>query len=419
MQRTIAVLTIGDELLNGEMADTNTAAIAAILEPEGYRVREALTVNDEEGDICEALHYLANRREVVIVTGGLGPTDDDLTAQAAARAFGLKTTADPGALEQINRHFSRLGLPMHPGNAKQASIPVGAAILPNTRGTAPGFEMRQGETDLFFLPGVPEEMTAMLRGAVLPALQQRGGSPAPQQERILTVFGLSEPKTESLLKKQPFPAGVNLAFGVDFPLVHVKLRAAGEGSPGRLEQAEEMTRRALGEFVATSNKEPLADCVGRLLTERGQTLSLAESCTGGLIAKLLTDLPGASAFLERGAVTYANSAKKAWLGVGESLLEEHGAVSAECARAMAQGVRQAAATDLALAVTGIAGPDGGTLEKPVGTVFIAMASRDQMWVKGYRFAGDRQKIRLLTATMALDWLRRHLTGQPIIRPRKS
>ncbi len=419
MEQSIAVLTIGDELLNGEMADTNTAAIAATLEPLGFRVGEALTVGDTEGDICEALHYLANRRDVVIVTGGLGPTDDDLTAQAAARAFGLQVTADQGALEQISRHFSRLGLPMHPANAKQAGIPAGATVLPNTRGTAPGFCLRQGQTDLFFLPGVPEEMTAMLQEAVLPALQRRCGTRTVHQERILTVFGLSEPKTETLLKKQPFPAGVSLAFGVDFPLVHVKLRAAGEGASERLDRAEKLTRRALGEFVATTAKEPLADCVGRLLIENGKTLSLAESCTGGLIAQLLTDRPGASAFLERGAVTYANSAKHAWLGVEESILESHGAVSAECARAMATGVRKAADTDLALAVTGIAGPEGGTFEKPVGTVFIAMASRDQEWVKGYRFAGDRRKIRLLTATMALDWLRRHLTGQPVTRPKRG
>jgi nicotinamide-nucleotide amidase len=228
---------------------------------------------------------------------------------------------------------------------------------------------------------------------------------------VLKVFGLSEPKTEALLDTILLPEGIQVAFGVDFPFVHVKLRACGDTARARLEQSERLARQTLGEYVFATGTDSLAATVGQQLTTAGQTLALAESCTGGLIAKLLTDLPGASAFLERGAVTYANSAKRDWLQVPELLLEQHGAVSAECAVAMARGIRLAAGTDMGLAVTGIAGPDGGTPTKPVGTVFIAMTTATTERVKGYRFPGDRDSVRQLSACMGLDWLRRHLTAQ--------
>jgi nicotinamide-nucleotide amidase len=299
---------------------------------------------------------------------------------------------------------------MHPRNDKQAQLPQGAKILPNPNGTAPGFRLCHQDCDTFFLPGVPAEMTAMLEQSVLPALEQQSGQTEILHERVLKVFGLSEPKTEARLETLRLPEGIQVAFGVDFPFVHVKLRASGDTAMARLEQAEQLARQTLGDFVCATGSDSLAATVARQLTTAGKTLALAESCTGGLIAKLLTDLPGASAFLERGAVTYANSAKRDWLQVPETLLERQGAVSAECAVAMAQGIRQAAGTNLGLAVTGIAGPDGGTPAKPVGTVFIALATETAERVKGYRFPGDRDSVRQLTACMALDWLRRQLTA---------
>ncbi len=413
MGLTISILTIGDELLNGEMADTNTAAIARRLAARGFAVSDSLSVRDLEGDIVEALRFLTRQRDVLIVTGGLGPTADDLTAQAAAVAFGRPQETSPEALTQIHRHFARLGMTMHPRNDKQARLPQGAIILPNPNGTAPGFRLCHQDCDTFFLPGVPMEMTAMLELSVLPALERQAAPTDILHERVLKVFGLSEPKTEALLETLRLPEGVKVAFGVDFPFVHVKLRASGKTATADLEQAERLARQTLGDFVFATDSNTLAATVAHQLTAAGQTLALAESCTGGLIAKLLTDLPGASAFLERGAVTYANSAKQDWLQVAESLLEQKGAVSAECAVAMAQGIRRAAGTDLGLAVTGIAGPDGGTPAKPVGTVFIALVTKETERVKGYRFPGNRDSVRLLTACMALDWLRRqsNSTGQ--------
>lgn len=405
MNLTIAVLTVGDELINGEMADTNTTAIARILGGEGYRLSESLTVGDVETDIAAALCALGARRDVVIVTGGLGPTGDDLTARAAARAFGRRLVLNDEALRQIRAFFAARNEAMDPRNEKQALLPQKAAILANDRGTAPGFVLSQEKTEFFFLPGVPDEMTAMLRESVLEALHRFSGGLPPRRERVLKVFGLSEVQTEELLE-QVLPPGVELAFGVDFPLVHVKLRACGEEAESLLDRGELAARRALDDFIVATGETTLAQNVASLLENAGLTLSLAESCTGGLIAKLLTDVPGSSSFFERGAVTYSNRAKEQWLGVGKKLLEEEGAVSEACALAMARGVRRAAATDLALAVTGIAGPTGGTADKPVGTVVLALVAPGVEQVQRFRFAGDRSQIRLMTACTALEWIRR-------------
>jgi len=407
----ISVLAIGDELLSGELADTNTLHIARILGRHGYSLRESLCVGDNEMDIEEALLDLSAKRDVVLVTGGLGPTADDITARVAARTFKRRLMLNETALEQIRDHFARLGAEMHPRNEKQALLPQKATLIPNPKGTAPGFILHQGGKDLFFLPGVTEEMTAMLEQSVLPALFERTGNLAPRQERHLKVFGLSEPKVEELLSRQGLPEGVQLAFGVEYPLVIVKLRREGADAGSLLDKAELAARKALGDFLVATGDETLPQNVARLLTAGGATLSLAESCTGGLIASWLTDIPGASAFLERGAVTYANSAKQDWLKVPETVLTEQGAVSEACARAMARGIRKAAGTTLGLAVTGIAGPSGGTPEKPVGTVFIALDAADEQRVKGYRFRGDRNRIRTMTACMALEWVRRYLTSR--------
>jgi len=371
-------------------------------------VRESLCVRDEMDDIVAALQLMADRRAVLIVTGGLGPTADDLTAEAAARAFGRPLEENPAALEEIRAYFLRHNLTMHPRNDKQARLPAGVEILANRLGTAPGFRLDTGHCDCYFLPGVPTEMVAMLEEAVLPRLERTHGEGPPTRERVLKVFGLSEPNCEALLVAAGLPESVQVAFGVDFPFVHVKLRSSVAQAEKMLAQAEPSARRALGDFVVATDNGSLAQTVARLLTEKRQTLALAESCTGGWIAKELTDLPGASAFLERGAVTYANSAKSDWLKVPESLLEAHGAVSAECARAMAKGIREAARAAVALSVTGIAGPDGGTPGKPVGTVFIGLATESGEEVKGYRFSGDRGTVRRLSVCMALDRLRRYL-----------
>ncbi len=404
----IAVLVIGDELLNGDQPDTNTAAVARLLGEHALSVREAACVRDKEAEIAAALNRLALSHQAVIVTGGLGPTADDLTARGAARALGVPLSLDPEALRQIRARFQLRGREMHPRDEKQALLPARAAVLPNPLGVAPGFQLRHPKgAELFFLPGVPFEMRAMLADSVLPKLLAMAAQRPEQARQRLTVFGLSEPEVEQRLVAAGVGAGVQIAYTVDFPLVRVRLSASGEAAQQRVDHAELLARRALDDFLVALGDDTLAGATARLLTAAGLSVALAESCTGGLIAKLLSDQPGASVFLERGAVTYANSAKTSWLGVPEALLAEHGAVSSACALAMARGVRAAAGTALGLGVTGVAGPDGGSEDKPVGTVFLALVSADGERVEGLRFHGDRAQVRLRSACTALDWLRRH------------
>jgi len=402
----IAILTIGDELLNGDLADTNTSAIARVLADNDLPVQQAVTVGDRTERIATALQQMAAHHDVLIVTGGLGPTEDDRTARAAARAFSRSLSLNEQALQQVRARFRSMQRPMHPANEKQAMLPGRAEVIANPHGTAPGFHLRQHQADLYFLPGVPREMLPMLEDSVLPALLDR----FPERPRIstqtLTVFGLPEPEVESRITRNTLPEGVELSFNVDFPVVRIKLRARGQDAVRQVDRAELVVRKALDDYIVGYGQEPLAATAAKHLIAARLTLALAESCTGGLIAKLLTDQSGASTFLERGVVSYANSAKVDCLQVPPSTLEEHGAVSAACAVAMAEGVRNAARTDIGLAVTGIAGPEGGTTEKPVGTVFVALATARETRFERFHFHGNREQVRLRTACTALDWLRR-------------
>ena len=404
----IAILAIGDELLNGDQPDTNTTAIARLLGEHALSIRESACVRDREEEIAAALNRLAATAQAVIVTGGLGPTADDRTARGAARALGVPLSLDPAALQQIRERFRTWGRPMHARDEKQALLPARAVVLANPRGVAPGFQLHHPKgAELFFLPGVPDEMCAMLSASVLPLLlRQAPERPATAVQR-LTVFGLPEPEVEARLEQAALPAGLALAYTVEFPLIKVRLAATGRDAQGLVDRAEVAARRALGDYLVAVGNDSLAGVTARLLSAAGLTVALAESCTGGLVAKLLTDQPGASAFFERGAVTYANTAKRGWLHVPAALLASAGAVSDECARAMARGIRRAAGTTVGLAVTGIAGPEGGSSEKPVGTVFLALADAAGERVEAFHFSGDRGQIRLRSACTALDWLRRY------------
>ena len=408
----IATLSIGDELLWGEVVDTNAGTIARALVDMGLTVARHLAVGDREEEIVAALRLLAGEHGVVIVSGGLGPTADDLTARAAARAAGQRLVLNETALAHLRTFHGKLHDPQRPDCDKQALLPAKAAIIPNRWGTACGFRLEIDGSSCFFLPGVPAEMAPMLRETVLPALRELAPATAFLRTKVLTVFGPAEPEVDRLLAgvTEPF-AGVSLAFCVDFPEIQVKLRAAGKHGPTveqTLAQAAAEVRRRLGEVVVAEDGETLDTAVASLLRERGTTLALAESCTGGLVAQRLTAIPGSSAYFLAGFVTYADHAKESLLGVPGEILAAHGAVSGEVAKALARGARTRAGSDLALAVTGIAGPDGGTPDKPVGTVYLALADRTGCWVKRYRFAGSRGEIRALTACTALDWLRRHL-----------
>jgi nicotinamide-nucleotide amidase len=310
------------------------------------------------------------------------------------------------ALEMVHQWFARHHRQMEPSNERQALLPQLAQPLPNPIGTAPGFRLQHDRCELFFLPGVPTEMEAMFQQSVLPILQKKIPQATPLLQRTFKIFGLSEPKIDRMIPYRQLPDGVDVAFALDYPLVLVKLKASGDDAEFQLDQAEALLLRDLGDSVMARDGETPEGNVGKLLTTAGLTLSLAESCTGGLLSAMLTSQPGASIFLERSGVTYADSAKMDWLKVPPPLLQRYGAVSENCARAMANGLRQVTGTDLSLAITGIAGPAGGTAEKPVGTVYIALASAMGVHVKRYVFSGDRGKVQKMSAMMALEWLRR-------------
>jgi nicotinamide-nucleotide amidase len=407
-----ALLSIGTELSRGEIVDTNAAWLAANLTEHGFVVGEARSVADDPESIVRTLEQLASLHDPVIVTGGLGPTSDDLTSACAARAAGVELVRDESALLAIRRRVESRGRTMNALHEKQAEVPQGAEILPNAEGTAPGFAIGIGRARAYFMPGVPREMKRMFSEQVLPRVQPK----APNDTHVirLRTFGLPESSAAQLLEGiESRREHVTLGYRVHFPELDVKVSARGASHAAAralaLEVAQE-AREALGDVVFGEGDDELAAIVGRALRARGYRLAVAESCTGGLISHLLTAQPGASDFLIGGAVVYANSAKTRLLDVAEDTLRFHGAVSAETAVAMAQGVRRLCEVDVGLAVTGIAGPTGGTATKPIGLVHWAVAHPGGVVARERVFHGDRNEIQLHAAYAALDTLRRVAAG---------
>ncbi len=412
----VSTLSIGDEVLFGEITDTNSAHIATRLYDEGVTVRRHLCVGDNESDIMEAVEALAGRNDFIIASGGLGPTADDITARAAAKAAGRPLVLNDEALAHLRRFYEKAGREMFPGAEKQCLLPAKAALVPNPVGTACGFVLPYKGSYFFFLPGVPKEMKRMLEETVLPAIRSQQDRQRFVRTRVFRVFGMSESQTEALVKDVARPAdGLSVAYCVNFPEVFVKLRIGGNDE-ARLSPVFEdgcgQIREKLGGYIVAEGDDTMDSVVARLFREKGVTLSIAESCTGGLIAKLITDMPGSSSYFLEGAVTYSNKAKTRVLDVPAELILEKGAVSSAVAMAMSRGIRRKTGSDIGLAVTGVAGPEGGTPEKPVGTVYLALAGPSDCKAKHYKFFGDRDRIRAITAYTALDWLRRYLLGLP-------
>jgi nicotinamide-nucleotide amidase len=407
----ISTLSIGDELVYGEVMDTNSAHIAAKLYDVGIKVQRHLLVGDNEPDIMESIEALAERSEALIVTGGLGPTADDLTARAAAKVTGRRLILNDEALNHMREFVGKEGGEFHAATERQALLPAKSTIIPNPTGTASGFIITWYGRYLFFLPGVPSEMARMLDDTVLPFVQERLRQKVTIRTKIFTLFGIPEAEIDQIIRDVPdTDNGLSVAFRVRFPTIDVKLRGEGDGEEmvaALLEKAASVVRERLDDYIVAEDGATLDEEVARLFREKGVTVSLAESCTGGLIAKRLTDVAGSSAYFLQGAVVYSNAAKTRMLKVPAKVIDEKGAVSAEVARAMARGARKVAGSNISLAVTGVAGP-GATEEKPAGTVYIALADGKGCMVKGYHFRGDRRQVRSLTAFTALDWLRRYL-----------
>jgi nicotinamide-nucleotide amidase len=407
---TCAVLSIGTELTRGELVNSNAAWLGAALTELGFEVVEHCVVDDDEARIVAALERLARTASVIIATGGLGPTTDDLTTATVAKTLGVDLVRDEGSLEHIRRRFEKVGRTMSDSNAKQADFPVGAQVLANPIGTAPGFEIDLRGARAFFMPGVPREMMRMFDEEVTPRIRKLASNNA-HQVRYRT-FGLPESAVGEKLAgvEQAFP-GVTIGYRAHFPEIEVKVlaRAADEAAAQALaERAAGEVRTRLGGVIFGEGDDTFAGVVGRALRSRGWTLALAESCTGGLVGHMLTKEPGASDFLLLDAVTYANSAKQSVLGVSEDVLRAHGAVSAEVAGSMAEGARRVSGADVALAITGIAGPSGGTDTKPVGLVYLAVTTAKGTTVEEKRFSwggGDRLWIQTLAAYTGLLMVR--------------
>ena len=408
----IATLSIGDEVVFGEIVDTNAPFIAARLYDIGFKVRQHLAVGDVEGDIIEAIRTLAATSEAVIATGGLGPTIDDLTARAAAKATDRRLVLNETALTHLKEFLAKRGRSLDRANEKQALLPAKSNLIPNPTGTACGFYFQHNGCFFYFLPGVPKEMELMVEESIIPLLRERSTQEKIIRVKILKVFGVPEAQLDTMLKGVTEPGSpVTVAFQVDFPQILVKLRSEGDNEMHTVAALDDVCRKCreiLHRHLFAEDYETMDSVVAALFHEKGLTISLAESCSGGLVAKRITDIPGSSSYFLEGAVTYSNDAKIRSLGVSPQLLEEKGAVSSEVAMAMARRIRKLSGSDIALAITGVAGPDGGTSEKPVGTVFIALAAHSCCHAKRYRFTGNRAEIRAVTSFMALDWLRRYL-----------
>lgn len=411
---TAALLSIGTELTRGELVNTNAAWLAEELTKLGFEVVEHATVDDDEDRIVAAMRRFARSSRIIIVTGGLGPTSDDRTTAAAARAAGLRLHRDPSVVEDIRRKFEAFGRVMPESNAKQADFPEGASILPNPVGTAPGFSMQLEQARFFFVPGVPREMKHIFVESIVPTIASQAER-RTHQIRIKT-FGMTESGVAQALRglEEEFP-GLTLGYRAHFPEIEVKVhaRASSGAEAERLSSAvADEVRAILGDAVFGSEADSFAEVVGNTLRDRGKTLAVAESCTGGQVGEMLTRAPGASDYLLLDAVVYANSAKEAVLGVSPELLRAHGAVSSETAAAMAEGVLRVAGADIAVSITGVAGPGGGTDDKPVGTVWFGLARKGEPTITRHRkLPWGRDRIQTLSAYIALELVRRAALGR--------
>jgi len=424
----VEILTIGDEVVRGEIVDSNKALIAQRLLELDLECHYQASVRDNPADMREAFEQAVRRSDLVIVSGGLGPTRDDVTTEVLADTLGRKLELDTDSLDRIRQFFAHVGREMAETNRKQAFFPTGAEVLANPVGTAPGFGVEEKGTLLYCLPGVPRELSCMLEEQVFPRLQARLEASVGVtriRARLLRTFGLGESTLEKELSEIAREGDVDLAFRTSFPDNFLRVMARGASTreaDQKIDSVVGQIRQQLGDLVYGEGDEVMEAVVGRLLTDQGRTIAVAESCTGGEIAERLTAIPGSSAYFLGGVVAYANSAKQSLLGVPEELLVEHGAVSEPVARVMAEGVCKLFGADIGVATTGISGPDGGTPEKPVGLVHIALhqaqgaAGASLSHAGEFVFSVDRAWHRTLTSQTALDWVRRSLLGLELSHP---
>ncbi|MFC1883351.1 competence/damage-inducible protein A [Thermodesulfobacteriota bacterium] len=411
------IITIGDELLSGKTLDLNARYAAERLTASGLHVERITSVGDDHDALEEAINNALRNSLFIIATGGLGSTKDDITNQIVAKTIGRPLKINEKMNEKIERLAKKMGKGMTRSLEKMATMPEGSKML-DPSGNTCGYSLLLGECQLFFLPGVPEQMRYMVDKFVLPEILSKYDSLPVVKQRLLKVYGINEPEIAEIFQNVNYNSSkVLLGFYPKFPENHITIRIHGGNeydASRELDRIESEIIGRLGHYVFAKDDKTIEGIVGGLLVSRNMTLSVAESCTGGLIGQRLTDVPGSSEYFEGGVIVYSNAAKTKLLEVKPSTLKSYGAVSEQTVEEMASGIKEKMKTSLGLAVTGIAGPSGGTKKKPVGTVCIGLASRDATISKEYRFRGSRNQIRLNASAMALDWIRRYLHGYPFI-----
>jgi nicotinamide-nucleotide amidase len=418
---TAEVIAVGSELLGTTRVDTNSLFISDQLRRLGIELTAKSVVGDDRARLGEVFGGALRRADLVILTGGLGPTDDDLTRESIADALGLELIEDPAITARIRQRFEARGMPMPEVNRRQAMVHRGATSLPNSQGSAPGILIATGGKLVVLLPGPPRELQPMLA-----ALCAEGGAIAERAgpERLFTVSlftaGLAESRVEELVqpiysrwREAPEPITTTILAAPGQVELHLTMRSRDVGhAKDVLERSRAQLAAALGESVFSTDGRLLPEVVGDLLREKGLTFAAAESCTGGLVLQRMTDVPGSSAYVKGGVVAYSNELKIQLLGVDAALLDEHGAVSEPVAAAMADGVRERTGADVCVSITGIAGPGGGSEMKPVGTVVIAVLVKGgSLSVQTHRFPGGREMVRLQSSQVALDRVRRMLATE--------
>ena len=418
---TAEIIAVGSELLLGGRVDTNSLFLSESLAEHGIEVRFKSVVGDDIEDIGVAVTNAVKRVKLVLITGGLGPTVDDVTREAVARVIGKPLRLRPLALESIKTRLQSAGRPVTENQRRQAFLPTGAVLLRNPAGIAPGFVVKWKRCRIVCLPGVSHEVRRMWTESLLPVLRREGFLSSAIQTRTIHTFGLLESEIDSRVRGiipavSPFRLGLLASpLGVSVSLTRSETTERGQArkkhakqSAPSLDDVMNDVIARLGQHVFSIDGQTMEEVVGRHLRARRFTIALAESCTGGLIAHRLTQVPGSSVYVDRGVVSYDNRAKIELLGVSQSLLKKHGAVSAEVAKAMAQGIRTKSKVDVGLSVTGIAGPGGGSAHKPVGLVYVGLATSTGTSTKAFRFHGERETIKLRSSQAALDVLRRWL-----------
>ncbi|MBK7627655.1 MAG: competence/damage-inducible protein A [Bacteroidales bacterium] len=407
-----AIITIGDELLIGQTVDTNSAWMGAELSKAGFDVYRMTSIHDRRDDIIYALNEAAGKTDVVLITGGLGPTSDDITKQTLCEFFNTKLVMNTEVLKMIEDMLARRNFPMNENNRRQAEVPESCLVIKNAAGTAPGMWFEKDGTIYISMPGVPYEMKYIMQEHVLPELRKRFTSQIIIHRNIMT-YGTAEAKLAEILTEfeAALPAAVKLAYLPAWGIIKLRLTATGEEQSVIEKILEEQVKKlfkVIPEFIYAENEETMEMVIGRLLNEKNKTLCTVESCTGGEIAHMITSVPGSSAYYKGSVVAYSNSVKTQLLGIKEDTIKQHGAVSEETVIEMAIAARKLLNTDFAVATSGIAGPEGGTESKPVGTLWIAVASEKGTVTEKRILGNDRISNIKRFSLAALNLLRKQI-----------